>query len=140
MEYHTRYDRIGNSTERQRLQGRPRPAHPAVRRTRRFATNGAAAPQDLLPSLGYPVEIITNDNAALQAATESFGHARLSRKTEPLQVRVGVSNEGGSQCPPEPTRREYNHLYSLVADVNNQALLDLRSGINFTWVTSAAVK
>jgi energy-coupling factor transporter ATP-binding protein EcfA2 len=30
-------------------------------------------------------------------------------------------------------------LYSLVADVNNQALLDLRSCINFTWVTSATV-
>jgi energy-coupling factor transporter ATP-binding protein EcfA2 len=30
-------------------------------------------------------------------------------------------------------------LYSLVADVDNQALLDLRSRMNFTWVTSAAV-
>jgi hypothetical protein len=89
--------------------------------------------------LGYPIEIITNDNAVLQAATESFGHALLSRTTEALQVRIGVSRGDGSQCPPEPTRREYNHLYSLVADVNNQALLDLRSGINFTWVTSAAV-
>src|SRR5580692_10217917 len=89
--------------------------------------------------LGYPVEIITNDKVVLQAADESFGHGRLSRTSEPLQIRVGVSGEGGSECPPEPTRREYNHLYSLVADVNNQALLDLRSGINFTWVTSAAV-
>jgi energy-coupling factor transporter ATP-binding protein EcfA2 len=89
--------------------------------------------------LGYPVEIITNDQVVLQAADESFGHGRLSRTSEPLQIRVGVSNDGGSERPPEPTRREYNHLYSLVADVNNQALLDLRSGINFTWVTSAAV-
>jgi hypothetical protein len=30
-------------------------------------------------------------------------------------------------------------LYSLVADVNNQALLDLKSGINFTWVTGTTV-
>ena len=90
--------------------------------------------------LGYTVEILTNDKVVLQCATESFGHGRLSRASETLQVRVGVSSTGGSECPPEPTRREYNHLYSLVADVNNQALLDLRSGINFTWVTSAAVK
>ena len=89
--------------------------------------------------LGYPVEIITNDKVVLQAAEESFGHGRLARTSETLQIRVGVSSEGGSECPPEPTRREYNHLYSLVADVNNQALLDLRSCINFTWVTSAAV-
>lgn len=89
--------------------------------------------------LGYPVEIITNDKVVLQAAKESFGHGRLSRTSETLQIRVGVGSEGGSECPPEPTRREYNHLYSLVADVNNQALLDLRSCINFTWVTGAAV-
>ena len=90
--------------------------------------------------LGYPVEIITNDTAVLEAAEESFGHARFSRNGGGLQVRIGVSQEGGSECPPEPTRREYNHLYSLVADANNQALLDLRSLINFTWVTKAAVE
>jgi hypothetical protein len=89
--------------------------------------------------LGYPVEIITNDAVVLEAAKESFEHSRLSRTSETLQVRVGVSIVGGTECPPEPTRREYNHLYSLVADGNNQALLDLRSCINFTWVTSTAV-
>lgn len=89
--------------------------------------------------LGYPVEIVTNDAAVLEAAHESFGHGRQARTCAALQIRVGVSHGGATDCPPEPTRREYNHLYSLVADVNNQALLDLRSGINFTWVTSAAV-
>jgi hypothetical protein len=89
--------------------------------------------------LGYPVEIITNDEAVLEAANESFGHGRLSRTSITLQIRIGVSRAGSADCPPEPTRREYNHLYSLVADVNNQALLDLRSCINFTWVTNAAV-
>ena len=89
--------------------------------------------------LGYPVEIITNDTGVLGAANESFGHGRPSRTCAMLQVRIGVSHGDASDCPPEPTRREYNHLYSLVADVNNQALLDLKSGINFAWVTSAAV-
>ncbi|MGA9669442.1 MAG: aldolase, partial [Terracidiphilus sp.] len=89
--------------------------------------------------LGYPVEIITNDRVVLQAANESFGHGRLSRISEVLRVRVGVTDEGGSACPPEPTRREFNHLYSLVADVHNQALLDLRSYINFIWITNSAV-
>jgi len=89
--------------------------------------------------LGYPVEIMTNDTAVLEAAQESFGHALSSRNSGALQIRIGVSLEGGAACPPEPARREYNHLYSLVADVNNQALLDLRSLANFTWVTRAAV-
>ena len=89
--------------------------------------------------LGYPVEILTNDGAVLKGANDSFGHARSSRTSTILQIRIGVSHEGGPDCPPEPTRREYNHLYSLVADVNNQALLDLRTSTNFTWLTRAAV-
>jgi hypothetical protein len=89
--------------------------------------------------LGYPVEILTNDAAVLKGADDSFGHARSSRTSAMLQIRIGVSHEGGPDCPPEPTRREYNHLYSLVADVNNQALLDLRTCTNFTWLTRAAV-
>jgi hypothetical protein len=90
--------------------------------------------------LGYPVEIVTNDTAVLEAARESFGHSQLARAGAVLQVHVGVSNDTASACPLEPTRREFNHLYSLVADGNNQALLDLMTQENFTWVTSAAVR
>jgi hypothetical protein len=90
--------------------------------------------------LGYPVEFITNDTSVLEAAQESFGH-RLPRQTSiTTQIRIGVTSGGGFRCPQEPTRREYNHLFSLVADVDNQAQLDLRSGANFTWVTRATVQ
>jgi hypothetical protein len=96
--------------------------------------------RDVFYPLGYPVEIITNHSDVLRAAGESFGHAHSSKSTAALQLRVGVTCEGGSECPPEPTRREYNHLYSLVADVDNQALLDLRTCTSFTWVTQATVR
>src|SRR5580692_887012 len=89
--------------------------------------------------LGYSIEITTNNPAVLAAATESFGHMASSREDSRLQIRIGVSGGGSSACPPEPTRREFNHLYSLVADVNNQAILDLETGTNFTWLTQAAV-
>ena len=75
----------------------------------------------------------------LEVAHESFGHGRPTSGCEELEVRVGVSDKDGAGCPPEPTRREFNYLYSLVADVKNQALLDLRSLANFTWMTKAAV-
>ena len=90
--------------------------------------------------IGYPIEILTNDSRVLESARESFGHARPSRTGPALQLRIGVSGEGGAECPPAPMRREYNHLYSLVADANNQAVLDLKTGINFTWLTQAAVR
>lgn len=89
--------------------------------------------------LGYPVEIVTNAPGVIEAAKESFWHTRFSRPSATLQVRIGVTHRGGVYCPPEPTRREYGHLYSLVADVENQALLDLETGANFCWVTQTAV-
>ena len=89
--------------------------------------------------LGFAVDIITNDFDVLEAATESFGHRRLCRGRATLQVRIGISEGGRSTCPPEPTRREYNHLYSLVADGENQALLDLRNCTSFVWLTKAAL-
>jgi hypothetical protein len=90
--------------------------------------------------LGYPVEIVTNESAVLEAANESFGHAHLSRPSATLQVCIGVSKWTESQCPPEPTRRQYNHLYSLVADAENQALLDLKLCTSYVWVKKAAVE
>jgi hypothetical protein len=89
--------------------------------------------------IGYPIEILTNDAGVLESARESFGHARPSGTVPVLQLRIGVSDVARRECPPAPTRREYNHLYSLVADADNQALLDLKTGINFAWLTRAAV-
>ncbi len=89
--------------------------------------------------IGYAVEIITNEPAVLMAADESFGHLYLSRASTTLKIRIGISDEGHSGCPPEPTRRQYNHLYSLVADADNQALLDLKRCIGFAWLTKATV-
>jgi len=90
--------------------------------------------------LGYPVEVITNNPDVLKAASESFGHRRLRRSNTPLRIHIGVSDGTDSECPPEPTRREYNHLYSLVADVHNQALLDLKTCACFVWLNTAALK
>ena len=90
--------------------------------------------------LGYSLEILTNEPTVLTAAEESFGHARFTREPTGLEIRVGVSRHPGGDCPPEPARRTFNHLYSLVADGGNQALLDLNTGANFIWLTTAAVK
>lgn len=89
--------------------------------------------------LGYAVEIITNDARVLDAAAESFGHRRLCHGATALQVRIGIVNKGGRKCPPEPIRRAYGHLFSLIADADNQALLDLKSCTSFAWLTRAAL-
>jgi energy-coupling factor transporter ATP-binding protein EcfA2 len=90
--------------------------------------------------LGFAVDILTNDPAVLLAAQESFGHRRLRHGNTAMQIRVGVSASGGDICPPEPTRREYNHLYSLTADPENHAMLDLNTCTSFVWLNRSAVK
>lgn len=89
--------------------------------------------------LGFPVELLTNDPDVLEAAKESFGHRRLRRGSTTIQVRVGISKEGVSRIPPEPTRREFNHLYSLLADTENYAVLDLKTCTNFIWLNKSAL-
>lgn len=118
---------------------------------RRAETHKLNRPQDALLSgmklplhrtfypLGFAVEIMTNDPDVLVAADESFGHRLRCRGHGALQVRIGISEGNDSECPPEPTRREYNHLYSLVADGDNQALLDLRTCTNFVWLNKSAL-
>jgi hypothetical protein len=89
--------------------------------------------------LGYAVEIITNDPDVLEAAQESFGHRRLRHGSTTLQVRIGISEGGPPDCPPEPVRREYNHIYSLLADAHNYAVLDLKTCTSFVWLSRSAL-
>ncbi|MCU1312900.1 MAG: HPr(Ser) kinase/phosphatase [Acidobacteriaceae bacterium] len=89
--------------------------------------------------LGYAVEIITNDAVVLETANETFGHVHRSRASVPLKVCIGTSQGSSAECPPEPTRRQYDHLYSLVANAGNQALLDLERCIGFAWLEKSTV-
>jgi hypothetical protein len=89
--------------------------------------------------LGFAVEILTNDQDVLAAAEDSFGHVAACRTNTNLQIRIGITDGIDSGTPPTPTRREYNHLYSLIADASNQSLLDLNTHTNFAWLTRSAL-
>lgn len=89
--------------------------------------------------LGYSIEILTNEAIVLAAAEESFGHTRFTREATGLEIRVGVVDQADACCPPEPERCAFGNFYSLVADQENRALLDLNTGRNFIKLTKAAV-
>jgi hypothetical protein len=90
--------------------------------------------------LGFGVEVLTNRPEVLEAAEASFGHRRLRRGSTHLQIRIGISDQFSGRSPQLPIRREYNHLYSIVADAENQALLDLHTGANFVWLSKSAIR
>jgi hypothetical protein len=88
--------------------------------------------------LGFAIDIYTNRREVLKAAEESFGHRTACYTNKPLTIRIGVT-KGHLDCPPPPIRRQYDHLYTMVADVQNHAVLDLRTGANFVWLTEGAL-
>jgi len=89
--------------------------------------------------LGFAIDILTNDPNVLLAAQESFGHRRMRHGDAGFTIRIGVSESGHRACPPEPTRREYDHLYTLTADTENHAVLDLKTLTSFAWLNRSAV-
>jgi hypothetical protein len=89
--------------------------------------------------LGFAVTILTNRHEVLSAAEATFGHRSLQHGDAHLEIRIGVSESKSRRTPPLPIRREYNHLYSIVADAENQALLDLRTLSNFVWLNESAL-
>jgi hypothetical protein len=90
--------------------------------------------------LGYSVLFLTNDPAVLAAAEASFGHTQRTHCDSHLTIRVCVTRRQRDLCPPEPARHQLENLFSLVADADNRAILDLITGANFTWLTSAAAE
>jgi hypothetical protein len=90
--------------------------------------------------LGFGFEIITNSQAVLDAANESWGHTQQRDSAPPLQLRIGVTARSSGSCPPTPVARGQQHLISLVADARNQAICDLSAGFAFAWLTEDALR
>lgn len=90
--------------------------------------------------LGFPVEVRTNSEEILAAASESWGYFREIFSQPPLQIRVGVLEGGLAECPPEPVHRQQWNLRTSVADAENFATSDLTHGRACAWVTRATVR
>jgi hypothetical protein len=90
--------------------------------------------------LGFAFEIITNRQAVLDAASESWRHSRPRDAGPVLQLRIGVTPGISGNCPPTPVARGQQHLISLVADGQNHATCDLKAGFAFAWLTEDALQ
>ena len=90
--------------------------------------------------LGFAVEVITNEEAVLAIADQSWGDLRQLQPNPPLQVRIVVSEGGSAECPPTPVLRAQRNLFSVVADAHNHAICDLTNGFSLVWLSYAALQ
>ena len=86
--------------------------------------------------LGFPVEISTNSAAILEMAAESWGSFHQDFSNKPIRVQVGVVYGKGIGCPPAPTCRVQNHLFSFIADQENFGIIDLNDSFASVWLTN----
>ena len=76
--------------------------------------------------LGFPLEVRTNSNEALELMAELWGSFEKQHNTEPIQSDVHVVEEGSAECPPAPVFRMMLPLVTAVADANNYSIVNLQ--------------
>ena len=96
--------------------------------------------QAMFYPMGFPVEIATDSEEVLDAAAQSWAGFKQLFDTEPIQLRIGVTEGSSSERPPVPICRVQRNLLSHIADRENFAICDLAEGFCTLWLTRAAVE
>src|SRR6185312_12997084 len=89
--------------------------------------------------LGFPVSVMTNSDAVLDAAQEGWGKFAHQFDTAPVCLKITVAQDESRVCPPTPVCRMRGHIITNVADDENLAVTDLSRLFSAIWVTEAAV-
>jgi len=82
---------------------------------------------------GFRIDIVTNSREVIAAAAEAWEGDLPEFASEPMMFRVLVEPEG--ELSPQPKHRIQGHLFSVVADADNYAHLDLKSQFGFIHVS-----
>jgi hypothetical protein len=90
--------------------------------------------------LGFPLEIATNDEAVFEAASASWGHLSATRNAPVIRLDVCVTDGEDAVCPPTPVVRLHGHLLTVVADADNQGVVELKSGVAHLWLSRSALQ
>jgi hypothetical protein len=85
--------------------------------------------------MGFPLRIASNsERVHLTAANIWSRYPRLSSELA-VRLNIAVSASDGVLLPPTPSFRGRDHLFSVVADRDNFATADLRTGTGFACFT-----
>ena len=85
--------------------------------------------------LGFTVRVESNSRDILDAAAESWGPWKREFDSDPIRLRIAVTDDG--ELAIEPRFRAQQHLLTIVADRDNFACLDLQELFGFAVVSRA---
>lgn len=95
--------------------------------------------QSVIFPLGFPVKLLTNSPAVLEAANISWGYFKQKFDQPPLELRIGVTTDrtGNPELPPAPIARLQWTQVVNIADANNFITVDFKAGRSFGWITQS---
>lgn len=89
--------------------------------------------------MGFPLELASNSEDVLRAATETWQRHKPLFKAWPMQLRI-VLNEGETgECPAHPNCRLEHHLVCNVVDQDNYSIVDISQGFAFASISRAVL-
>ncbi len=89
---------------------------------------------------GYPIRIRSNSLTPLDTARKSWNTCECRYDDAPLDIRLFLSKSDSPGCLEIPTVRSRGHLLSIVADHENFASLDLKTGFAAGWLTESTIQ
>lgn len=89
---------------------------------------------------GFPAEVRTNSELALEQFHELWGNFKQRHQTSPFQIDLQVVDSESSCCPPPPVYRLILPLLTCVADADNHSILELESGRAKITVSRSALR
>jgi hypothetical protein len=84
---------------------------------------------------GFPARIRSNSRLIMDAAEVSWSGCGQRFEVPPIEIRLLVSDSHSPGLRDAPVFRSQGHLISIAGDSENFAVLDLRGGFSFGWVT-----
>ena len=89
--------------------------------------------------MGFTLRITTNSAEILAEAADIWGEFEQRFATTPIELQVGVRDDGSTQCPDVMTFRAQGQLMVGIADAGNFLIADVSRSSSFGWLTPGAV-
>jgi len=86
---------------------------------------------------GFPLDLATNSDHVIQAATEGWGEFPQQFDVRPARLHLAVATGGNSPLPPQSMVRSREHLMFFAADAENFMVCDFEKSFGFGWTTEA---
>lgn len=93
--------------------------------------------ESVLHPLGFRLQLNTNSQEIVQAATEQWADFPSLFPGRDLEIRVAVSDDEHAPCSTSLIWRAQRHLLALEADRHNFAVCDVEKGFSFCWLVPA---